>query len=216
MTNPSEHAPAPVPSNLSSLQKRRRFYLASIVFLAAFTSLFCGAIWDGADHGIHEAIEFTGLGLVVVCILGRTWCTLYIGGRKKEELVCMGPYSLFRNPLYVFSISGVVGIGLTTGSLLAGLVLGLLIFLVFDWIVRHEEVYLANAFGAPFAEYCRKTPRWLPRFSAWQDAESVEARPRLMAVTFREALLLLIALPLLEGIEWLQASGFLPVLLRLP
>jgi hypothetical protein len=30
-------------------------------------------------------------------------------------------------------------------------------------IVAEEEKFLANRFGAEFAGYCRKVPRWLPR-----------------------------------------------------
>ena len=31
----------------------------------------------------------------------RLWATLYVGGRKGRVVVCEGPYSLCRNPLYL-------------------------------------------------------------------------------------------------------------------
>ena len=41
-------------------------------------------------------------------------------------------------------------------------------------------------------------------------------QPRLVLVTFRDALWFLVAIPLLEGIEMMQDAGWLPVLLQLP
>lgn len=200
---------------LSRAQKRRRATLALVVAAAALLALVSQSLW-APGGALHEIVEFTGLALIVLAIVGRTWCTIYIGGRKKHVLVADGPYSLCRNPLYVFSIAGVAGIGMATGSLLVGLGLAAAVWFVFDRVVRREELYLAEHHGAAFAAYRAVTPRWLPRFSAWHDVEAVEAQPERIVITFREAALMLVALPLLELVEWLQESGWLPVLLHLP
>jgi protein-S-isoprenylcysteine O-methyltransferase Ste14 len=212
MTGLSQTISAP---ELSQAQRRRRLTLALIVGCAAVLALVNESLWHPGGP-IHEIIEFTGLAFIVVAIVGRTWCTIYIGGRKKHVLVADGPYSLCRNPLYVFSIFGVTGIGLATGSIMVGLILGLAFWFVFDRIVRREEVYLAEHHGAAFAEYAAHVPRWRPNFAGWSDVESLEAQPERIVVTFREAALMLIALPLLELVEWAQDSGWLPVLLHLP
>ena len=201
--------------DLHRAQKRRRLSLAAIVAVAAGFALVTRSGW-GAGSPLHEIVEFAGLGLIVACVLGRTWCTLYIGGRKKHVLVTDGPFSLCRNPLYVFSTLGAAGIGLTTGSIVVGLVLGLAIGLVFDRVVRREEAWLLAHHGEAYADYCAATPRWLPRLGNWRDTELVEVRPRLLAITFREASILLVALPAMELVEWLQDAGWLPVLLNLP
>ena len=202
-------------AELQVRQRRRRLALALIVAIAAAAAVVTDSLWT-AGGTIHEAIEFTGLALIVLCVVGRTWSTLYIGGRKKHVLVTDGPYSLCRNPLYVFSVTGATGIGLATGSLAVGLLLGAAIWFVFDRIVRHEEAWLGQHHAGAFAAYAAATPRWLPRLSAWRDVESVEAQPERLVITFREALLLLVALPALELVEWAQGSGWLPVLLHLP
>ncbi len=205
---------APV-SNLSDVQHRRKAVLAvGLVGLLA-AMLVTSSTWV-LSGPIHEAIELIGFFFIMVCILGRTWCTLYVGGRKMSSLVQHGPYSLSRNPLYLFSIVGAAGVGLTSGSLTVGFLLALAVFLVFDRVIRHEEHFLHDAFGTAYGDYSRRVPRWWPRFSAWADLERVEARPRLMLITFRDACLFLLAVPLLESIEWLQVSHLLPVLLQVP
>jgi len=55
-----------------------------------------------------------GILLAGVGALGRLWCSLYIGGRKTHELVSAGPYGWCRNPLYLFSLIGALGVGLST------------------------------------------------------------------------------------------------------
>ena len=61
-----------------------------------------GSAVKAAQH-VQALLETGGVILILVCIVGRTWCTLYIGGNKKRELITAGPYSVVRNPLYVFT-----------------------------------------------------------------------------------------------------------------
>src|SRR5262249_36818620 len=44
-----------------------------------------GAYW-------HEAVERSGAILILIGVLGRTWCSMYIGGNKLTRLVTDGPY----------------------------------------------------------------------------------------------------------------------------
>jgi len=94
------------------------------VLLAAFAVVaLCGETsWPPA---VHEAMRWLGAALIFVCVSGRTWCTLYIGGRKNHELVTAGPYSVCRNPLYVFSIIGAIGIGAQLGAVLVAILVGI-------------------------------------------------------------------------------------------
>ena len=75
---------------LGRVQKKRKLWLRVAVALAMVVMPFVTSRWaDGG--GIHEVLETLGLGLIAACILGRAWCTLYIGGRKAHELVEIGP-----------------------------------------------------------------------------------------------------------------------------
>ena len=72
-------------------------------------------------------IEWFGIFAIILCIFGRTWTSLYIGGRKNRALLTKGPYSVVRNPLYVFSILGAAGAGAQLGSVISSVIIGLLV-----------------------------------------------------------------------------------------
>lgn len=164
---------------------------------------------------MHETIEQVGLFLIIAAILGRAWCSLYIGGRKSSELVDTGPYSVTRNPLYVFSMLGVVGVGAQSGSLLLGPLLCSAVWLVFRRVIGHEEALLLKVFGEPFRRYCERVPRFGPRFGAWLNAESLAVSPTAVWRTVRDAIPFLLVPPAFELIDWLQAAEAIHVVLRL-
>ena len=165
---------------------------------------------------VHEMIEWFGIVAIIVCILGRTWCTLYIGGRKIEQFVTEGPYSVSRNPLYFFSILGAAGAGAQLGSVTAGILFGVMAWLVFYVVVLQEERLLAGRYGASYANYLATVPRFVPNPWRWHDAATVTVVPSRMIRTFGDAMFFLLTVPLAETFEHLQGIGVLPVLLRLP
>lgn len=201
-------------ASLSRTQHRRKLLLWLIAVPVAALLLvdtpFMG--W----HTYHELVEFVGLALIVLCFAGRTWSALYIGGRKGSQLVDHGPYSVMRNPLYLFSIAGAVGIGLSAGSLVLGAAIGALAFVVFNGLITKEEAFLADRLGAPYQRYLQQVPRWWPQFARWHDSAEVAASPRLVMHTLRDASLFFLAIPLLETVEMLHEAGDLPGLLALP
>ncbi|MGE0845198.1 MAG: isoprenylcysteine carboxylmethyltransferase family protein [Flavobacteriaceae bacterium] len=162
----------------------------------------------------HEAVEMVGLALIALCIIGRTWSSMYIGGRKIETIVAEGPYSVVRNPLYVFSIIGAVGIGMQLGSVTAGVLLGALTLIFFYLMVLGEERVLLELHGAPYRDYLKRVPRFLPDFSLWHDQETLRVSPRYVRSTFIDALFFLIAVPAFEALEGLQNSGALPIFFK--
>jgi protein-S-isoprenylcysteine O-methyltransferase Ste14 len=178
--------------------------------------LFVDTIWRERNATVYEAIELLGLVLILACIFGRTWCTLYIGGRKKGEVVDTGPYSVVRNPLYVFTLLGALGAGLQTGSLVLGLLTAALTGLVFAVVVRQEETFLAAAFPDSYPPYAARVPRFVPKLSLWRDADELVVRPALVRRTFSDALLFLLAIPGTDLIEMAQGAGWLPVIALLP
>ena len=84
-------------------------------------------------------LDFAGLICIIISAFGRVWCSVYIAGYKTTALVESGPYSMTRNPLYLFSLIGTVGIGLASGSILILLLLMLCFGTYYPLVIRHEE-----------------------------------------------------------------------------
>jgi protein-S-isoprenylcysteine O-methyltransferase Ste14 len=183
---------------------------ASILLFSVTSSLY------PSGGRIHELIEWIGIVLIVICILGRTWASLYIGGRKIEQLITIGPYSVTHNPLYFFSVLGAAGAGAQLGSVTVGLLSAAFAWLGFYVVVMMEERLLAERFGAAFAEYTGSVPRFFPNPMLWRDEQMLTVQPPRVLKTFADALVFLLAVPVAEGFEWLQEIGVLPVLFLLP
>lgn len=191
---------------------RRAILLGLIVVLLAGLT-FVGPKWTGETE-FHENVEIAGLMLIVTAILGRMWCTLYIGGSKNFALITDGPYSLSRNPLYVFSTIGAAGIGAQMGSLVMAVGAAVLCYIAFALLIRVEEGRLGEQFGEAFTQYRRTTPRFFPSLSGYRERDMVTFQPRLLRATFLDGLVFFVALPLFELLEAAQDSGMIPVLLR--
>ena len=206
------HRPA---LDLGAVQRIRKVAvlvaLVGLVGLALVTQSI-----GGADGEWHERVEATGFLAMIVSIVGRAWCSLYIGGRKKAEIVDRGPYSITRNPLYVFSYLGAFGIGAQSGSVTIGLGFVLAAMVVFYLTVRREEAFLEREFGAVYVAYKARTPRFWPRFSLWRDEEQLTIRPTLFVTTIRDGLVFLLAIPVFELIDAGQAAHWLRVVAFLP
>lgn len=199
--------------DLSAVQSWRRTALLVLgLVILTFAAFTASSMPFDVESRMHEAVEIVGQVLLLVAIAGRTWCTLYIGGRKKAEIVDAGPYSVCRNPLYCFSILGAVGVGAQFGSISVALAIGLVTVCVFLMVVRKEEQFLGEKFGAPYHAYTQRVPRFIPDIRQWRNVTTMEISPALVTRTFLEASLLLAAIPLCEGIEMLQSSNVLPVL----
>ena len=199
--------------DLQRIQKIRKlallFGLSAALILTVITSSF-------VVHISHAGLEDLGVALIIVCIVGRAWCSLYIGGRKKAEIVDRGPYSISRNPLYIFSFMGAFGVGAQTGVFSLALLYLLIAVLVFHLTIKREEAWLAASFGQTYADYRQRTPRYGPDFSKWRDDEVLDVRPRFFLITLRDGMIFLLAIPLFSAIEALQQSGWIGTLLRLP
>lgn len=201
--------------NLTSVQSIRKAVLLAFIVAGIAFVLVGDSRWQSGSF-LHEAIEFFGLGLIVLCICGRMLCTLYIGGRKIETLVTEGPYSVVRNPLYSLSIIGAAGAGAQLGSFTLAIATGAVAGLVFLLVTLKEEQVLASRFGATYEAYCARVPRLMPKFSLWRDIEKVEVSPRLVRTTALDASVFLLSVPLAEGFEYLHDIGLLPTLISLP
>lgn len=204
---------SPIPDLRRVQLIRKGVLLIAILGVIAFAAMTRSI---GGETLLHEGLEAIGLALIGICIIGRAWCSLYIGGRKKAEIVDRGPYSITRNPLYVFSFMGAFGMGALTGSATIAMMLLLIAVVVFAATVRREEAWLSSTFGEVYAAYVARTPRFWPDSSKWRDQDTLEVRPIFFLRTLRDGAVMALAYPLFESLEYVQDIGWVRVILALP
>lgn len=199
--------------SLARYQRLRRFVIACVVAAVGVALLFVHSV----DYGWrHEFVEAVGIGAIGFAILGRMWCSMYIGGRKASEIVTVGPYSISRNPLYVFSAIAAAGTGAQTGSISVALIFAVATVAAFHLVIRREEAYLGAHFAAAYDDYRSRVPRFWPRFGLYRDSRTLTVFPARIYRTLGDGLIFFVTVPLLETVEWMQESGALPVVLHLP
>lgn len=80
-----------------------------------------------------------------------------------KRLVTRGFYRYTRNPMYVASLTVVIGWATLFGAAVL-VAYAILLFVVFSLFIRlYEEPRLAREFGEEYATYVSRVGRWLPR-----------------------------------------------------
>lgn len=200
--------------SLGAYQRMRRLVLA-VVIVAMIAALLFGQSAFSPATPVHEFIEMGGVLLIFLGIVGRLWSTLYIGGRKSAEVVTGGPYSITRNPLYLFSSVAAAGVGAQMGSIFATIGFGALCALAFHFVILREEKFLKVALGEGYRTYLASVPRFFPKLSLYREGDTGSFKPRLLLQTLLDGLIFLVAMPVFETIDAAQISGSLPVLFHL-
>lgn len=194
---------------LRRYQVARRAILAIMAVIAIAMLVFAGSLHDAL---MHEYIETLGLVLIMVGIAGRLWATLYIGGRKSAEVVSTGPYSITRNPLYLFSSLAAAGVGAQTGSYVVACLFMMLSCAAFYVVALREERFLSATLGDEYLGYLSRVPRFLPNPMIYRDEPEVMFQTGRLRTTLLDGLGFLVAIPLLEIIEEAQEAGVVPIL----
>ncbi len=163
----------------------------------------------GQESALHEAFDLVGGLLVAMCVVGRIYCTAFLGGHKNQTLITIGPFSRCRNPLYFCSFIGIIGIAVMTNHLTLLLVIPSLFLLVYGALIRREEATLQQLFGAAYAAYCESTPRFWPRLGRVSVPDSLTISPRLLMNAVMDGILWFLVLPIFELIEYAQRAGFI-------
>jgi len=80
-----------------------------------------------------------------------------------KELVAVGLYRFVRNPMYVSGLITLIGWILWSPSLPLIIAPFLFFTAAHLFTTLYEEPTLGKKFGAAYADYCTKVPRWIPR-----------------------------------------------------
>jgi protein-S-isoprenylcysteine O-methyltransferase Ste14 len=198
----------------STVERLRKPISRIIAVMLIFMALFTVPV--NFEDGLHEALEIFGYLLLITAGLGRIWCSIYIAGRKDKILCTDGPYSLCRNPLYLFSFIGVLGAFLALQSILLAAFASAIFLLYYHFVIRSEERRLLDIFKASFSEYISTTPRFIPSYSSYHSSESERIiSTKVIEIGLREVVWFFVAIALIDTIEVIHSQGFM-VLATLP
>jgi len=203
-------------SSLSTTLEKYRLplskaFVAIVLLLIVFTS----SIWPLSAPSVW-IIDSIALSLLLVACLGRVWCIMYIGGHKNTSVVSAGPYSMVRNPLYVFSFIGALGLVLMTHSIVIAALLLIFYVGIYPFVVAKEESNLHKLFGDAYQDYCNRTPRFVPSLKLYSSESQIPADASRMEKSLFDSGCFVLAFIALSGIRLAHDSGVIPVLFRLP
>jgi len=194
----------------------RFLWLAAPVVVAP--ALLAESGWPQGST-FREMLEFVGTVLIFICIGGRCWASLYVGGRKNRELVTTGPYAYMRNPLYFFSALGLAGVGLTFGSLILSAFLFAFTCLVFSYVASREMITLDAIFGEAHRQYRRSVPAFFPRLRRECDGALDPSPVTFDSMALRRTVIdssyFLLAILAVELLGWLQSARLVTPIFRL-
>jgi protein-S-isoprenylcysteine O-methyltransferase Ste14 len=149
----------------------RLFVVIAIVFMVFFHEPWrCSTI-------VHLSLKSTGFLLVTICVTGRIWSSTYIGGRKTKHLVCSGPYSIVRHPLYMFSFIGSGGIGISSMNTYMIVALGAFLLFYYPGVIYYEESKMVSIHGEEYLRYRSRVHALIPKPSLYHSPDEIVIKP---------------------------------------
>jgi protein-S-isoprenylcysteine O-methyltransferase Ste14 len=182
--------------------------LSFIILLFTQTQIH-GSLWVG------KLMDNIGLLLVVAAVMGRIWASFYICGYKNKQVVNQGPYSVVRNPLYLFSFLGVMGIAVSSRNFLfTGLIITLFLF-YYPMVILNEERRLKELLGEAFIRYAEAAPRFIPKPSNYQQPEMYPVNVRTFSKSFLDGIWFFLGYIGIDLIKAGHDAGIIPVFLNI-
>jgi protein-S-isoprenylcysteine O-methyltransferase Ste14 len=181
----------------------------SLLLLLFTRTTLPGPFW------VETLLEHLGLLLIVVAVLGRIWASFYICGYKNRQIVNQGPYSAVRNPLYLFSFLGVLGLSFASGNLLfTGLITTLFLF-YYPLVIANEERRLKEFLGEAFVQYAKTTPRFIPNPSRYWQPEVYPVNVKTFTKSFLDGVWFFPGYMAMDVLKAGHDAGIIPVFLNM-
>ncbi len=149
--------------------------LRTLLVATLFTAFWVGGlayvrVFDGT---LHLPDWVPPLGFVATIAGGALclWCLSLFAFRKTPApadslriFVVVGPYRHCRNPMLFGFCIMLMGLALVLQSP-AVLAFVILVFVLGHlMVIAYEEPHMRKVLGQPYLDYCRRVPRWIPRF----------------------------------------------------
>lgn len=140
---------------------------AAIIALAFGLHAWLPLPWPGGTVQVVLAVP----GVCLICLAiaidavvffrFRRASTTILPNRGSTALVTDGPFEKSRNPIYVGYVALAIGVGLTFGNAWAIILAAALAIGLQKLAIEPEERHLAARFGADYAAYRSRVPRWI-------------------------------------------------------
>jgi protein-S-isoprenylcysteine O-methyltransferase Ste14 len=88
--------------------------------------------------------------------------TVFSEYTEYPRMITTGLFSNVRHPVYLGALMVYIGMLIFLLSPLA-LLVSIGVFFLYDWLAKDEEERMLKVFGSRYEDYCRLTPKWLPR-----------------------------------------------------
>lgn len=201
-------------SSSAEADRRLRRSADLLLIVVLVTTVFTASGWE---YGLaRRLIETSSLPLIWIAIGGRALCALYTGGRRRDELVTVGPYAVCRHPAVLFTLIGIAGLGAQSGSLILTALFLIAAIIAYLPQIREEEASLERRIPRDFAAYRSLTPPVIPRLSLWRSPETIAVRPGSFLQSLVGSLPLLAAWLALNAVGFLQQVEMIPVVVLWP
>ena len=166
---------APVPAR-TFLWRSRAWISLSVLAPAATVTVFSSPAVQIA-HTWELAMVVAGWLLFCGGAVFRWWATLYIGGRKDmQDVICEGPYSVIRHPLYFGTFLMGVSVAFFLQSLVFAAALAFTAFVYLGITLPREEQRLIAVYGESYRSYMSRVPRFWPRWSNFRSPATIEVK----------------------------------------
>lgn len=153
--------PPPAPPRPRDLPPH--WLLGAIVLMMIARWLCPGPRWLAFPWTLF-GIAVAALGLVTTVASAGMFRSMGTGVRPftpATVLVARGVFRLTRNPMYLGMLAMLVGLAVALGTTVPLLLPPLFALVIDRRFIRREEEFLAERFGEPYREFCRKVRRWL-------------------------------------------------------
>lgn len=196
--------------------RKKRVLVPKLLFIPVIcVALVSHHVWN--EEGlVNLSLEVAAFTCVAVAAVGRIWVSAFMAGRKNQELVVDGPYSIVRNPLYLFSLFGFIGAGLAFEQLTFATAFAALFLATHLPGILGEERFLHEKFGSPFEDYMRSVPRLLPRSLRFRGPSECTFNTTVYSRAVVDSGLIMSLFLVAHLIEWGHLHHVLPVYLHLP
>lgn len=147
--------------------KKRIRIQGMLVFFSVIAAIFLSKylFQDWKEEILDEFWDIIGIVIILAGFLFR----IVARGYKEENslagkmLIKDGPYALMRNPMYFGTLLIGLGVIVVIFQWWVFLLFAAVFLLIYFPQVRTEEKILLGHFGEEYSQYCKVTPRYLPK-----------------------------------------------------